>query len=198
MQQYLSYLSALRWRCRGFDLSRAGRSYCHPMKPYFHLPSMENKFINRRRPKDILLITFLSYIQSKKEICPNQITMKLEFYKITVKFFSGRDIAKFAKDYLSHLEKQKPLSTCISLIISNWKLMKSHFVQSLTCGVNPLMSAGENDEISLSHLPDVQILFISQQGQNPSPASVIWHPDINLAGVSVLCSTSWGVLKHQN
>lgn len=76
--------------------------------------------------------------------------------------------------------------------------MKSHFVQSLTCGVNPLMSAGENDEISLSHLPDVQILFISQQGQNPSPASVIWHPDINLAGVSVLCSTSWGVLKHQN
>jgi len=42
--------------------------------------------------------------------------------------------------------------------------MKSHFVQSLTRGVNPFMSDGENDKSSLSHLLNLQILFISQQG----------------------------------
>lgn len=49
---------------------------------------MENNFINIRQPKDILFITFLSYIQTKNEICLNHTTVKIEFYKIkiTVKF----------------------------------------------------------------------------------------------------------------
>lgn len=37
--------------------------------------------------------------------------------------------------------------------------------------------------------------FYSFPSRGKSPAL---HPDINLAGVSVLFSTSWGVLKHQN
>lgn len=53
----------------------------HPIKLYFHLLSMENKFINIRRPKDILFITFLSSMQSKNEICLDHTTVKSEFIK---------------------------------------------------------------------------------------------------------------------
>lgn len=42
--------------------------------------------------------------------------------------------------------------------------MKSDFIQSLILGVNLFMSDGENYEISLPHLLNLQILFISQQG----------------------------------
>lgn len=56
----------------------------HPIKLYFHLLSMENKFINTRRPKDILFITFLSSMQSKNEICLDHTPVKSEFYKIKI------------------------------------------------------------------------------------------------------------------
>lgn len=60
----------------------------HPIKLYFYLLSMENKFISIRRPKDILFIIFLISIQSKNEICLDHITVNSDFYKIkiTVKF----------------------------------------------------------------------------------------------------------------
>lgn len=53
----------------------------HPIKLYFYLLSMENKFISIRRPKDILFIIFLISIQSKNEICLDHITVKSDFYK---------------------------------------------------------------------------------------------------------------------
>lgn len=61
----------------------------HPINLYFHLLRMENKFINIRRPKDILFITFLSSIKSKNEICLNHTAVKSEFYKIKITVKSG-------------------------------------------------------------------------------------------------------------